>query len=127
MKYAGGEIMSSTHTTTMHLPICIKNNIEGHVLPDLKPASLLSIWQFCDNGCSAYFNKNKVYIIHNNTKILEGHRKNSNGMWIIPVPIKSSTATTNLQNNKNKHRSTKFYQHTNNNVGPNQLFICSIF
>ena len=37
-------------------------------------------------------------------------------MWIIPAPIKSSTTTTNLQNDKNKHRSTKFHQHTDNNV-----------
>ena len=103
--------MSSTHTTTMHLPTCIKNNIEGHVLPDLKSASLLSIGQFCDNGCSAYFNKNKVYIIHNNTTILEGHRKTSNSMWVIPVPIKSSTATTNLQNITNKHHLQKIHTH----------------
>ena len=41
VKHAGGEIMSSTHTTTMHLPTCIKKSIEGHVLPDLKSASLL--------------------------------------------------------------------------------------
>ena len=75
MKHAVEEIMSSTHTTTMNLPTCFKNNIEGHVLPDLKSASLLSIGQLRDNGCSTYFNKNKIYIIHNNTIILEGHRK----------------------------------------------------
>ena len=30
LKHAGGNIMSSTHTTTMHLPTRIKNTIEGH-------------------------------------------------------------------------------------------------
>ena len=43
VKHAGGETMSSTHTTTMNLPTYIQNTIEGHVLLDLKSASLLSI------------------------------------------------------------------------------------
>ena len=68
--------MSSTHTTTMHLPSCIKNNIEEYVLPDVKSTSLLSVGQFCDNGCSTYSNQNNVHIIHNNTIILEGLKKN---------------------------------------------------
>ena len=37
-------------------------------------------------------------------------------MWIIPVPIKSSTAIKKLQNKKHKHRSKQFHQHTNNNI-----------
>ena len=75
VNHASGEIMSSTHTNTMYLSTRVKNNIEGHVLPDSKSVSLLSIGQLCDNGCNAYFTKNIIYIIHNNTIILEGHRK----------------------------------------------------
>ena len=37
-------------------------------------------------------------------------------MWIIPVPIKSSTTPTSLQNNINKLRFKKCHQHTNDNV-----------
>ena len=94
LQHAGEVIVVSTHTTTLHLPTCIKNKIEGRVLSDLKSVSLLSIWQFCDNGCSVFYNKNKVYVIHNTTIILQGHHNTSNGVCIIPVPIKSSTATT---------------------------------
>lgn len=105
--------MSSSHTNTLNLPTCINNKIVGHVLPDLKSASLLFIGQFYDNGCSTYFNKNNVYIIHKNSIILQGHRKISNCMWIISVPIKPSTVIQKIQDHGNYVKTNTATSHKN--------------
>ena len=56
VQHAGGNYMTSSHITTLDLPMLGNKNIIGHVLPQLKSASLLSIGQLCDHDCTAYFN-----------------------------------------------------------------------
>ena len=101
VQHAGGNYMISSHITTLDLPMLSNKNIIGHVLPQLKSASLLSIGQLYDTDCTAYFNKKHVYMSKNKTIILQGSRDNTNVMWKIPIPIKTvpSTLPPLLQNN----------------------------
>ena len=48
--------MTSSHIPTLDLPMLGNKKIIGHVLPDLKLASLLSIRQLCDHDCTAHIN-----------------------------------------------------------------------
>ena len=56
----------------------------AHKLPNLTHP-LLSIGQFCDNGCTAEFNKHHCKIKHNGKTIINGNRDHMSGLWKIPL------------------------------------------
>ena len=53
--------------------------------------SLISIGQLCDDNYDELLNKKKLYAFKENELILEGNRKNSDGLWDIPVQKQSIT------------------------------------
>lgn len=55
------------------------------ILPNLHSSSLISIGQLCDDGCSILLDKNKLWAIKNNIKILEDTRNQKDGLWDIPI------------------------------------------
>jgi hypothetical protein len=77
--------------------------------------ALLSLGTFCDNGCQATFNNNKVSIQRNNVELLQGYR-NKQGLWAIdlhtntraihePIPLPIS------DRHHNRTQSTAFSTH----------------
>ena len=96
VQHTGGKYIKSIHKTTLDLPMLDNENVIGHVLPQLKVVSLLSIYQLCDNECTTYFNKKYVYIIKNKNTILQGSRDTSNGIWKILVPIKKNPNSSTI-------------------------------
>ena len=91
-----GSFMESK--TSTHLPFIDLNPkaTQAHTFQALKTANLLSIGQLCDNDCVATFNKTTVTITKNKSIIMTGKRDEITGMWLIPMPHK----TTKLQNQK---------------------------
>ena len=52
----------------------------GHILNDLKSATLLSAGQFCDDNCTVILNKKKAIIQKDNRTILQGPRNKRDGL-----------------------------------------------
>ena len=74
--------MRSTHTASINIPGLPKHARIAHIFPQLASGSLLSVGQLCDEGCTATFNKNKLYIYHKGKTILQGSRT-KNKLWEI--------------------------------------------
>ena len=55
------------------------------VLPELKSASLVSLGQLCDDGCTVVLTKPKLYAMKNNKVILQGDRNHRDGLWDINI------------------------------------------
>lgn len=87
---ANGTSEFSTHTAKLphaHLPDSMRT---GHILPHLHQP-LLSIGKFCDAGCTATFNAQKVTVSHGNKLLLQGTRT-GNGLWSIPMTTAPAAA-----------------------------------
>ena len=77
------------HASTCGIVLALKQNFPknatiAHKLPDLTQP-LFSIGQFCDNGCTAEFNKNRCTVKKNGNTILYGDRDPLSGLWKIPL------------------------------------------
>ena len=88
-----GDTMQATHRTTLNIPELSPTGSPAYLFPKLKSANLLSIGQFCDDGCNVNFNKHEATVVKNGKTLLTGIRNNNNGMWETTLPI-----TTPLQN-----------------------------
>ena len=81
-------IIYSSHTALLPqdtLPIEARY---AHIFPDLKNKALLSIGMFCDNGCIAVFDYEKVHIINKKTNKHVMHRTRDNQTSIYMGPLK---------------------------------------
>ena len=56
----------------------------AHGFPNIK-TNLLSIGQFCDSGCEAFFDNKSCTIKYEGNEILRGTRNHRNGLWYIPL------------------------------------------
>ena len=82
-----GHIIYSSHTAVITqdtLPIEARH---AHIFPELKNKALLSIGMFCDNGCLALFNDEKVHIIdrRTNKNIMHGTCENKSSLYMVPL------------------------------------------
>lgn len=104
-KLPNGDIMYSTKQAELDIDSNIpKDAITAHIFPHLASGSLLSVGKLCDAGCTAMFNKNKLFIMHNGKIIMQGTRQ-ANKLWTID----------NNQNNPTSKTSTPF-QHSLNSM-----------
>ena len=74
--------MKSTHTALLDIPNLPESARTTHIFPQLASGSLLSIGQLCDAGCTALFDKHKLYIFHNGKIIMQGTRQR-NKLWTM--------------------------------------------
>ena len=94
-------------STTGNLPIPLPSKAtKATVYPALKSASLLSIGQLCDVGCSALFTKEALKIFNtSNDLILIGHRNPSDSLWGVNLSSSQqsppATATNPTRNSIN--------------------------
>ena len=91
-------------TATGNLPLPLPSSAtKATVYPALKSASLLSIGQLCDVGCSAVFTKEMLKVFNtSNDLILTGHRNPADGLWDVNLsslqPTPPATAATPAPN-----------------------------
>ena len=85
-----GDTMQATHSTSLQIPELSPTGSQAYLFPKLKSANLLSIGQFCDDGCNVNFNKHEATVVKNGKTLLKGIRNNNNGMWETPLPIATS-------------------------------------
>ena len=67
----------------------------GHILNDLKSATLLSAGQLCDDDCTVILNKKTAIVQKDNKTILRGNRNLRDNLWDIQIPfsqLKNSTS-----------------------------------
>ena len=77
------------------------------VYPGLTNESLLSIGQFCDDGCFAVFTKMHVYIVKNENIILRGDRNQTDNLLDINL---------NQKQYHDRHIPPKFLNHKVNYI-----------
>jgi len=83
--------MQATHTGQLHIPGLSEKARTTHIFPTLASGSLLSIGQLCDEGCTATFTKNKLYVYKDGKIILQGQRSNlTNKLWTNSNPKSSA-------------------------------------
>ena len=61
---------------------------EAHTVPGLACASLISIKQMCDNGCSVIYDKNECRVYYKKKIVLVGEREPATGLWVLPITPK---------------------------------------
>ena len=71
-----GEIITSSHKELLPMTQVPIKAREAIVSPKLRKA-LLSVSTLCNNGCTATFDKQKIYIYHNVKIIMQGTRQKS--------------------------------------------------
>ena len=95
----GGDTMTATKQGSLTIPELSWHGNNVHVFPKLQSANLLSIGQFCDDGCIVIFHKNLVLVTKHNKIILRGFRNTNNGMWEIPLPLTDKLNSTITKTN----------------------------
>ena len=57
-----GKVIQSTHTCNLDIPWLPAEMTEGHIVPGLAHASLISTRKFCDAGCKVVFNMHECRV-----------------------------------------------------------------
>jgi hypothetical protein len=59
--------------------------LTGHIVPDMKMASLLGIRIPCKAGCEVIFDDQQCRVSFNGTTILTGHKDPASNFWTLPI------------------------------------------
>ena len=79
-----GTIVQATKSGTIPLHSSLTcNATKAHVFPALASASLISIGQLCDDGCTAVLDQNTLNVFKNGHTVLRGVRNRTDGLWDI--------------------------------------------
>ena len=91
-----GSQLSSSHTTS--LPIIASMlppaALAAHIVPHLRPNSLISIGQLCDAGCTAMLTAETAAIRFEGTTVLTGHRNPATRLWQVELNPTSAAPST---------------------------------
>ena len=79
--------INETKKGSIPLSGIINTHEKGNLFYGLHSASLIYLFQLCDDDCIVILNKNKINIIKNKTLILKGHRNKAYCLWDIPISI----------------------------------------
>jgi hypothetical protein len=90
-----GSTMQSTHTVQLNLPNCSPHACQAHLFPGMT-ASLISISQLCNDGCTAIFTDTSVNILKGSRVIMSGNRTREK-LWTLDIQrqIGSPATSTN--------------------------------
>jgi hypothetical protein len=73
------------------------HTLTGHIIPDLKIASLIRIRPLCKVGCKVIFDNEKCDVVYKGRVILRGYKDPSTDLWTLPI-TKEGMRTTPSQN-----------------------------
>lgn len=79
--------MYSTHEAELDLPTLPFAARRVHIIPALKTASLLSMGQLCDAGCTVTFDATSVTVQLDDTQLLSGSRDLDTGLWHLSLVV----------------------------------------
>ena len=74
------------------------NGKDANVFPSLTSASLISIGQLCDDGCTAILNDKALTIYKNGHPVLRGMRNLVDGLWDIDLTAHAKIFDTHRPN-----------------------------
>ena len=58
---------------------------KGHILRNLKSASLVALGPLCDDGCTVVLTEKDLAVIKDNQVVLRGWRNRRDNLWDIPI------------------------------------------
>jgi hypothetical protein len=79
-----GKKIISTHVCDVKIP-GLPVTLTGHIVPDMKMASLLGIHILCKARCGVIFDDQQCRVIFNGTTILTGHKDPASNLWTLPI------------------------------------------
>ena len=88
--------MYSTHEADLALPQLPLAARRVHIVPALKTASLLSMGQLCDAGCTVTFDATSVTVLLGAQQLLAGHRNVATGLWHLSIVPGDELPTASL-------------------------------
>ena len=100
--------MQATHTGLLNIPQLPLAARQAHIFPSLASGSLFSIGQLCDHGCSAYFERTKLYIMYNGRIIMQGSRGPTK-LWSIDTQQQNTHSLNSVIDAPTIHERIKFY------------------
>ena len=106
--------LQSTQQGTIPLSLALtKTSTTANILPGLKSSSLLSLGNFCNDGCKVILRKNDCHVIKDNEVVLSGIRNKHDGLWDIPFPQLSSLSNHIHQHQKLPSLSSPYHHSLN--------------
>ncbi len=95
----------STHICDVKIP-GLPVTLTGHIVPDMKMASLLGIRILCKAGCEVIFDDQQCCVIFNGTTILMGHKDPASNLWTLPILTEQARLWTTPGYNSPETEST---------------------
>jgi hypothetical protein len=72
--------------------------LTGHIIPDLKIASLIGIRPLCKVGCKVIFDDKTCNVVYKGNIILRGYKDPATDLWTLPITRKGMRTTPSLHN-----------------------------
>jgi hypothetical protein len=91
-----GRRIKSTHVCDVNIPHL--PTLTGHIIPELKIASLMGIHPLYKVGCKVIFDDKTCNVVYNGNVILRGYKDPATDLWTLPIP-RAIMLTTPSQNN----------------------------
>ncbi len=87
-----GRKVKSTHACDINIP-GLPVTLTGHIIPDLKIASLIGICPLCKVGCKVIFDNKKCDVVYKGRVILRGYKDPSTDLWTLPITNEGKRTT----------------------------------
>jgi hypothetical protein len=78
------EKVVSTHICDVDIP-GLPHKLIGHIVPEMKMASLLGIRILCKAGCKVIFDDEKCRVNYRGNTILMGYEDPASNLWTLPI------------------------------------------
>jgi hypothetical protein len=79
-----GRKVKLTHACDINIP-GLPITLTGHIIPDLKTASLIRIRPLCKVGCKVVVDNEKCDVVYKGRVILRGYKEPSMHLWTLPI------------------------------------------
>jgi hypothetical protein len=79
-----GKKIVSTHICDVDIT-GLPHKLIGHIVPDMKTASLLGICILCKAGCKVIFDDEKCQVNFKGNTILTGYKDPASNLWMLPI------------------------------------------
>jgi hypothetical protein len=87
-----GRKIKLTHVCNINIP-GLPIILTGHIIPDLKIASLIGIRLLCKVGCKVIFDNEKCDVVYEGNIILQGYKDPTMDLWTLPITNKGMRTT----------------------------------
>jgi hypothetical protein len=84
ISFPDGKKIVSTHVCDVNIP-GLPHKLIGHIVLDMKMASLLGICVLCKAGCKVIFDDEKCQVNFKGETILTGYKDPKSNLWTLPI------------------------------------------